>query len=228
MAASALIDYPRCLATYPSCMDMIPRDALIIYSLVMLTALFAVFISPRALAFHRCLKKGLEDTILQRNNLVHLFVVVFVLDFTFVSLFYLIPFGELLTAVFPALRGIQDVFRGSVFQSLDLLQQKMPTPLAALLLIVVYCLPAFPGPAIVSLGTVLKDGNRKLKPRAVSYLELIQILAYVAVFLAIASWTSGSTPSGGSLELYSTYLLGMVLPGSIVGSVVLLLWKDKV
>jgi hypothetical protein len=64
LAASALIDYPRCLATYPSCMDMIPRDALIIYSLVMATALFAVFISPRALAFHKFLKKGLEETIL--------------------------------------------------------------------------------------------------------------------------------------------------------------------
>jgi hypothetical protein len=97
-----------------------------------------------------------------------------------------------------------------------------------MLLIVVYCLPAFAGPAIVSLGSVLKDGNGKLKSRAVSYLELIQVLAYVAVFLAISSWTSGSTPSGGSLELYSTYLLGIALPGSIVGSVVLFLWEDKV
>lgn len=126
----------------------------------------------------------------------------FMLSFTFCTLEFLLPFREVLVTFLPMLQPASPLIPVSFTASAFL-----TTYNGAILVIVL------PGPAIL-LG--LRTMRRWNPQTGRTTLEILQVMFYASVLLALYSWASGGTLSGELLENYRTSLVLFVLPGSLI------------
>jgi hypothetical protein len=217
LVAAAFIDYPRCLTGFPYCTEMIPRDSLFAYSFSAMSVMFALFFAPIAVTAHRRFMIELERTIIKRDNVIRLFMVIFGFNFVFVTLLCSFPVGTFLASFLPGLSGAQGL-QWSLFDTR--VMNQLSTPLAILLILVWYGLPAFPGPAVVALGNLLLRKDQQLESGVRSLLTSIVLLSYVIVILTTAYLLVGSLSisPGVSLDSYLTLVFGISLPGSILAT----------
>lgn len=135
-----------------------------------------------------------------------------ILNFTFFTLGYLLPFRALLETFLPPVRVAETfipVSLAEIFQS--------PYYVGAIFLI------ATPGPVVVFCYRWIRRTRPKVGGRL---FEAFQVLAYLAVFIVALSKYFGA-PSGVPFLYYQNILLIVLLPPSIGGFAVLLALANK-
>lgn len=126
----------------------------------------------------------------------------FMLNFTFCTLGFLLPFREALVTFIPPLQPAARLFPVSFTES-AFLRTYGGSTLAIVL----------PGPAILFALRTMRQWNPRTGRTT---LEILQVIFYASVIFAVYSWASGSALSGELLENYRTALVFFVLPGSLI------------
>jgi len=135
------------------------------------------------------------------------------LNFTFFTLIYLLPFREVLCGFLPPLKAAE-AFIPKSFQ--ELIQMS-----GSLFLFAFYVPTVSLGPAFIYTIRFLR---KKEENRGQRLFEFFQVLLYASLLLAGLTWYYGVTPPGGTFYGYRNMLLLIVLPRSLggVGSLMLL------
>jgi len=126
----------------------------------------------------------------------------FMLSFAVCTLGFLLPFREVLVTLVPLLQPAAPLLPVSFTQSAFLNSYT-----GAILAIVL------PGPAILFGLRKMREWNPRTGRTT---LEILQVIFYASVILALCSWASGSALSGELLENYRIALVLFVLPGSLI------------
>jgi hypothetical protein len=138
----------------------------------------------------------------------------FMLNFTLLTLEFLLPFREVFVTLLPFLSPAGALMPVSFTQSQFLL-----TTIGASFWVLL------PGPAFLFGVRTLRRWNRRAG-RGLS--ELLQAMFYASVLLALYSWYSGSTLSGESLRNYVILLAMFLFPGSLAVPLVFTLLPRKI
>jgi hypothetical protein len=137
----------------------------------------------------------------------------FMLNFTLLTLEFLLPFRDVFVTLLPFLRLAAPLIPGSFMES-----PFLATTIGAGLWV------TLPGLVFLFGLRALRRWNRGAGRRLS---ELVQVMFYASVLLAVYSCYSGSTLSGGSLWAYGILLALFLLPGSLAIPLMLTLLPRK-
>ena len=129
------------------------------------------------------------------------------LNFTFFTIAYMLPFREVLCALFPALKPAESFIPAS-FQQLTQMSQ-------SLYVFVLFVPTVSLGPAFIYTVRYLRE---KQETRGERLFEFFQIMFYASMILVGLTWYYGVNPYGGSFYGYQAMILTILLPGSLGGA----------
>jgi hypothetical protein len=152
---------------------------------------------------HELLKSRVFEKALDPSSfhILEMCLTAVLLNSALLTLGYLLPFRELLVSVAPPLQTIQSLLPNSLA---DVIQGNF----------LLFFLPVSFGPALIYTVRWFRE---KGSERGGTMFEVLQILVYIAVGVAILAWWNQRSLSGSSLIFYSNLLFVITLPGSIGG-----------
>lgn len=140
------------------------------------------------------------------------------LNLSFVTLVCMLPLRELLSAIFPLFRPAESLLPTSYVEIL----RKFEDVQVWSVLVIATC---GPGPFLILLSRWL-GLKRAVRPRRV--FESLQVVFYFSVILAVLCLVYGTAPSGTPLEVYRNILVVVLLPGTLAGVALMLVFQKDI
>jgi len=198
---------------YPADWQYVVQLAIALYFITFILCMAGPIFSTYFVRFHE--KLGLlffQEAIDNKQfSLRAVTVTNLMLNFTFFTLACLLPFREVLCALFPVLKPAESFIPAS-FQELS-----QASSLAPFVLIVSL------GPAFIYTVRYLRE---KQETRGERLFEFFQIMFYASVILVGLTWYYGVNSYGGSFYGYLAMILTILVPGSLGGTGFLMLLES--